>query len=279
MEKLLLSDGHFQKIFSILMIVIVFAALIYFSNLTFRRIQKRRNSIFSKFLHSFLNIVLLFIAIYSILSQFEVTREISTVILQSSTLLIAVATFAAQQALSNVISGFMLSASRPLEIGQKVKILQGGSLIAEGIVKDMTFRHVVIESYDGQSNIVPNSVIDQAVIVNANYVAGTGNFLEFEVAYDSDFDKVRKVIRHALETEPYVTRKDITITTSNLTSNGVIFKFAVWTDTVNENFTACSNLRERIVQDFRKEGIEIPHQTIDLNLHQGFKSDKDACRK
>lgn len=276
MEKLLLSDGHFQKIFSILMIVVVFTVLIYFSNVTFRRIQKRRNSIFSKFLHSFLNIVLLFIAIYSILSQFEVTREISTVILQSSTLLIAVATFAAQQALSNVISGFMLSASRPLEIGQKVKILQGGNLIAEGIVKDMTFRHVVIESYDGQSNIVPNSVIDQAVIVNANYVAGTGNFLEFEVAYDSDFDKVRKVIRHALENEPYVTRKDITITASSLTSNGVIFKFAVWTDTVNENFTACSNLRERIVEDFRKEGIEIPYQTIDLNLHQGFKSDKDG---
>lgn len=276
MEKLLLSDGHFQKVFSILVIVVVFTVLIYFSNVTFRRIQKRRNSIFSKFLHSFLNIVLLFIAIYSILSQFEVTREISTVILQSSTLLVAVATFAAQQALGNVISGFMLSASRPLEIGQKVKILQGGNLIAEGIVKDMTFRHVVIESYDGQSNIVPNSVIDQAVIVNANYVAGTGNFLEFEVAYDSDFDKVRKVIRHALENEPYVTRKDITITASSLTSNGVIFKFAVWTDTVNENFTACSNLRERIVEDFRKEGIEIPYQTIDLNLHQGFKSDKDG---
>ena len=182
MKEYIMAEGHLDKLITIAIIVVVFAGLISITNRIFRRINRRKNSIFYKFLNSVVYVVLLATSIYSVLSQFDMAREISTVILQSGTLIIAVSTFAAQQALGNVISGFMLSASRPLEIGQKVKLLQGGTQICEGIVKDMTFRHVVIQSYDGQSNIIPNSLVDQAVIVNADYVEGTGNFLEFEVA-------------------------------------------------------------------------------------------------
>ena len=170
MKEYIMAEGHLDKLITIAIIVVVFAGLISITNRIFRRINQRKNSIFYKFLNSVVYVVLLATAIYSVLSQFDMAREISTVIL-----IIAVSTFAAQQALGNVISGFMLSASRPLEIGQKVKLLQGGTQICEGIVKDMTFRHVVIQSYDGQSNILPNSLVDQAVIVNADYVEGTGN--------------------------------------------------------------------------------------------------------
>ena len=161
----------------------------------------------------------------------------------------------------------MLSASRPLEIGQKVKLLQGGTQICEGIVKDMTFRHVVIQSYDGQSNIIPNSLVDQAVIVNADYVEGTGNFLEFEVAYESDFYLVRSLIRQALESQPEVSRKDVTIAMSRVSQNGVVFKFTVWTHSVDENFRACSELREKIIKAFNEHHVVIPYQTIDINMH------------
>ena len=262
-----MMNGHFEKLISIAVTIAVFAALVAVANRIFRNINRRKNSIFYKFLSSFVYVVLVGTGIYSVLAQFDLAREISTVILQSGTLIIAVATFAAQQALGNVISGFMLSSSRPIEIGQKVKIMQGGTQICEGIVKDMSFRHVVIESYDGQSNILPNSLVDQAVIVNANYTEGTGNFLEFEVAYDSDFDLVRTLIRQALEEQPEVTRKDVNILMNRVSANGVVFKFTVWTKTVDENFRACSELREKIVKLFGEHGIEIPYQTLDVNMH------------
>lgn len=265
MKEFLLTGGYVDKLIAIVIIAVVFALLIAAVNRIFRKISQRKNSIFYKFLHSVIYIMLLASAVYSVLSQFDMAREISTVILQSGTLIIALVTFAAQQALGNVISGFMLSASRPLEIGQKVKLVQGSSLICEGIVKDMTFRHVVIESYDGQSNIIPNSLVDQSVIVNANFVEGTGNFLEFEVAYDSDFDKVRAIMRQALQEQPEVIRKDVNIMMNRVSQNGVVFKFTVWTDTVDENFKACSELREKIVSAFLANGIVIPYQTIDLH--------------
>ena len=265
MKEYIMAEGHLDKLITIAIIVVVFAGLISITNRIFRRINRRKNSIFYKFLNSVVYVVLLATAIYSVLSQFDMAREISTVILQSGTLIIAVSTFAAQQALGNVISGFMLSASRPLEIGQKVKLLQGGTQICEGIVK--TFRHVVIQSYDGQSNILPNSLVDQAVIVNADYVEGTGNFLEFEVAYESDFDLVRSLIRQALESQPEVSRKDVTIAMSRVSQNGVVFKFTVWTHSVDENFRACSELREKIIKAFNEHHVVIPYQTIDVNMH------------
>lgn len=267
MKEYIMAEGHLDKLITIAIIVAVFAGLISITNRIFRRINRRKNSIFYKFLNSVVYVVLLATAIYSVLSQFDMAREISTVILQSGTLIIAVSTFAAQQALGNVISGFMLSASRPLEIGQKVKLLQGGTQICEGIVKDMTFRHVVIQSYDGQSNIIPNSLVDQAVIVNADYVEGTGNFLEFEVAYESDFDLVRSLIRQALESQPEVSRKDVNIMMNRISPNGVVFKFTVWTNSVDENFRACSELREKIIKSFNEHHVIIPYQTIDLYTH------------
>jgi small-conductance mechanosensitive channel len=267
MKEYIMAEGHLDKLITIAIIVVVFAGLISITNRIFRRINRRKNSIFYKFLNSVVYVVLLATAIYSVLSQFDMAREISTVILQSGTLIIAVSTFAAQQALGNVISGFMLSASRPLEIGQKVKLLQGGTQICEGIVKDMTFRHVVIQSYDGQSNIIPNSLVDQAVIVNADYVEGTGNFLEFEVAYESDFDLVRSLIRQALESQPEVSRKDVNIMMNRISPNGVVFKFTVWTNSVDENFRACSELREKIIKAFNEHHVIIPYQTIDLYTH------------
>ena len=267
MKEYIMAEGHLDKLITIAIIVVVFAGLISITNRIFRRINRRKNSIFYKFLNSVVYVVLLATAIYSVLSQFDMAREISTVILQSGTLIIAVSTFAAQQALGNVISGFMLSASRPLEIGQKVKLLQGGTQICEGIVKDMTFRHVVIQSYDGQSNIIPNSLVDQAVIVNADYVEGTGNFLEFEVAYESDFDLVRSLIRQALESQPEVSRKDVNIMMNRISPNGVVFKFTGWTNSVDENFRACSELREKIIKSFNEHHVIIPYQTIDLYTH------------
>lgn len=249
------------KLIAIGSIVVIFGILLYLVNLSFTKVLHRRSSIVMKFAHSATNIALVLIAAYAILSQFDMAREISSTILKSGTLLIAVLTFAAQQALGNIISGFIISASHPLDLGQKVKLLSGGSVIAEGIVKDMSVRHVVIEQYDGQSCIVPNSVVDQAVIVNVNYIDDVGNFLSVEVAYDTDLQLARSLIRSVLEEEPLCIKKDVAILTSQISANGLVLKFNLWTKCLDDSFIASSNVRENIVKRFIENGIEIPYQT------------------
>ena len=217
-----------------------------------------------KFLHSTVNFIIIVIGVYAVFNQISLTKELSTTLLQSSTLIIAILTFAAQQTLGNIIAGFSLSFTHPVEIGHKVRIVSGGSVIAEGVIKDITIRHVVIQQYDGQTCIVPNSLVDSSVIVNTNYLDRVGNFLEFQVAYDTDLDKAKEIIHELLAKEKAVLNKDVKIYTSRVTDNGLMLKFTVWTPTIDESYITCSNLRESIVQEFLKQGIVIPYQTITI---------------
>jgi len=231
-------------------------------------ISRSRAKLPLKFAKSLVNVVIIVTCVYTILLQFEITKEVGSALIQSGTLFIAIATFAAQKALANVIAGFSLSAAKPCDIGQKIKVMDGSTVIAEGIVTDMTMRHIVITQYDGQSCIIPNAIVDESVIINTNYEENVGNFMEFEIGYDADIDRAREVILGICRDEPLLIDVDkIKVMVSRLTANGIVLKFTAKTKTLNENFEVCSNLRKRIVEAFREEGITIPYNTVDVNLY------------
>ena len=239
----------------------------------FRSLNKKtqKQSLYYKFLQSILTAGIMIIGIYSALGSFEIAKEISTTILQSSALLIAVATFAAQQTLGNVISGFSISSSKPCEIGQKIQIKDGGTVIAEGFVRDMTVRHVVIEQVDGQRCIVPNSVVDRSVIINMSDPDRVATFVEVEVDYGTDVEKAKKIILDILKSEPLVVDADKTsVLVSTLTANGMLLRFAVYTKDITESYQACSNVRQRIVTEFDKAEILIPYQTITIDAQDAI---------
>jgi len=264
-----LTDQSFfaanREIITAVILLLIMFILVMIVNHVFRQVYKHKSSLPLRFLNSILNVLICVVCIYSALSQFDITRDVSRTLLQSSTLIIAILTFAAQKALSNVIAGFSISASHPCEIGHKIKLLDGSSVIAEGTVTDMTIRHVVIAQYDGQSCIVPNSLVDNCVIVNTNYSSPVGNILEIEVAYDTDVELAKSIIQEVCMAEPLLIRKDeLKITVSSLTSNGMILKFIVWTTLLDDNFTACSNIRGNLVKAFAQKGITIPYQVVDI---------------
>lgn len=239
----------------------------------FRGLNKRtqKQSLYNKFFQSILTAGITIIGVYSALGSFEIAKEISTTVLQSSALLIAVATFAAQQTLGNVISGFSLSSSKPCDIGQKIQIKNGGTVIAEGIVRDMTVRHVVIEQADGQTCIIPNSVVDSSVIINMSNPDTVATFVQVEVDYATDIEKARKIITEILKTEPLVVEAEkTTVLVSDLTANGMLLKFAVYTRDIMESYLACSNVRQRIVSEFDKAEILIPYNTVTIDAQDAI---------
>ncbi len=160
-------------------------------NLIFRVLSKKHHSVHLHFLKSATNLLVAIVVVYCLSQQFEVTRDISKVLLQSGSLVVAIATFAAQQALSNVISGFSLSMSKPYNVEEKIRVTQGGTVVAEGIVKDITIRHTVIRQFNGECCIVPNSIMDSSVITNTNFNGNVGNFLEVEISYNSARDLIQ----------------------------------------------------------------------------------------
>ncbi len=234
-------------------------------NLIFRIMSKKHNSVHLRFAKSIINVLVVIVMFYILVQQFDVTKDIGKELLESGTLIVAIATFAAQQALSNVISGFSLSMSNPYNVDEKIKVVQNGHIIAEGIVKDITIRHTIIRQYNGETCIVPNSVMDSAVITNTNYTENIGNFMEIEISYHSDIELAIKILRETCaQHELTLNTEENKIFIKGYTFNGVILKTTIWTENLDDSFQACSDIRGKLVKEFKKNGIEIPHQTVTI---------------
>lgn len=236
------------------------------ANIIFKLIGKKKQAVHVRFFKSLVNVLIMIVTLYALAQQFEVTKDLSTTLLQSGSLIIAIATFAAQHALSNVVSGFSLSFSKPYNVEDKVRVVQGGNVIAEGIVKDITLRHTIIRQYNGESCIVPNSVMDSSVITNSNFTDTIGNFLEIEISYESDAEAAIAVMKKiCADHKLTLNTMENKVFVKGYSANGIVLKTTIWTNTLDENFQACSDIRKELVTEFAKAGIHIPYQTV--NIH------------
>lgn len=249
--------------------------------LVFLLMERKNKSVHLRFTKSAVNVIFSVVLFYTLLQQFEVTRDISKVLLQSGSLMIAIATFAAQQALANVISGISLSMSRPYNVDEKIRVLQGSSVIAEGYVKDITIRHTIIRQFNGECCIVPNSVMDSAVITNTNFIENVGNFVEIEIGYDADIDKAMRIMQQiCINNEQTLNTEENKVFIKSYTSNGIILKTTIWTQNLDDSFQACSDIRAELVKGFRENGITIPYQTVTVCREPedtGSSSDQDSA--
>ena len=238
-------------------------------SLIFRMISRRNKGVHLRYAKSAINVTIIVVGVYSLAQQFDITKDISKVLLQSGSLIVAIATFAAQQALGNIISGFSLSMSKPYEVEDKIKVVQGGGIIADGIVQDITIRHTIIRQFNGESCIVPNSVMDASVITNTNYTENIGNFMEIEIGYSADIDRAMDIMQKiCINHELTLNTESNKVFIKGYTQNGMILKTTVWTGNLDDSFRACSDIRAELVKEFLKNDIEIPYQTVTIYNEQ-----------
>ena len=238
-------------------------------SLIFRMISRRNKGVHLRYAKSAINVTIIVVGVYSLAQQFDITKDISKVLLQSGSLIVAIATFAAQQALGNIISGFSLSMSKPYEVEDKIKVVQGGGIIAEGIVQDITIRHTIIRQFNGESCIVPNSVMDASAITNTNYTENIGNFMEIEIGYSADIDRAMDIMQKiCINHELTLNTESNKVFIKGYTQNGMILKTTVWTGNLDDSFRACSDIRAELVKEFLKNDIEIPYQTVTIYNEQ-----------
>lgn len=251
-------------IFIIVYIVITFIITLIIRKI-FKRINKLNPSTTVYFLGSFLQILVIILATFILLSLFEKTKDISKAILQSSSLIIAILTFSAQQVLGNVISGVILTFSKPYNIDEKIRVVSNGNIICEGVVRKMTIRHTEIVANNGQVSIVPNSVLDSSIIVNSNTINNIGNYFEVEVSYESNIEKAQNLLITLIKDIPEIINKDeVKVLVSRFEASGVVLKTTIWTKTLDDNFKVCSDLRKLILTNFPIQGIDIPYKTVTI---------------
>ena len=251
-----------------LAITIAFFVLIFIIvRISFKKLLQKNNQVHTRFFKSIVEVAILTVGLYFCLAEIDVIKNLGTTLLQSSALILAIATFAAQKVLANLISGISLSVIRPFNIGDKIIVSSGGSILSEGIVTDINIRHTIIQKFDGRCDIIPNGVIDECVITNSDTLENIGSFLEVEISYESDADKACEILERIVYENPLTlnTPESTHVLVRGFETNGVALKVLVTTANLNDSFTGCSNIRKEILKQFRENNIVIPYTTITID--------------
>ena len=166
----------------------------------FRRIQRRKKDFNTQFGEKIIRFVVVFLAVMWFVMSNDYTRSFGQSLFQSTTILAAIAGFAAQSVLADLICGIIISTTKPFDIGDRIELENG----VAGIVKDMTLRHVVLSGLDTQIYIVPNSKMNSQRVKNMSYHTKTRSVdFRFCVSYASDPGFACQVVRQAIMDSPY----------------------------------------------------------------------------
>ena len=221
---------------------------------------------------------------YAILDLFTPFQTVLKTILAGSGVLAVVIGLAAQEAAGNFINGMMILIFQPFRIGDLIKINEGELL---GTVSDITLRHTIIKTMENTKIIIPNSVIDKAVLENITAVGNQkGNFLELEISYESDLQKAMAIIAEEIKQHPnymdirspqQIKQGDPEVVTRlvEFGENGMRLKTTVYSKNNAQGYAMLSDIRIAIKQRFDKEGIEIPYPHRSISI----KAEKMAAMK
>lgn len=201
-------------------------------------------------------------AVYSLPSL----RTIANSLLAGAGILAVAVGFASQHALSNIISGVFIVIFKPFGVNDRLRFQNG----LQGVVEDITLRHVVIRDFENRRILIPNSVISEEIIINADFGDDSiCKFLEIDISYDSDIDRARAImqeeaLRHPLKIDGRTPeqieagRPEIPVRVIALGEYYVRMRAYVWARNNAEAFELGCDLLESIKKRFDREGIEIP---------------------
>ncbi|MCO6476147.1 MAG: mechanosensitive ion channel family protein [Phaeodactylibacter sp.] len=201
-------------------------------------------------------------AVYSLPSL----RTVANSLLAGAGILAVAVGFASQHALSNIISGIFIVIFKPFGVNDRLRFQNG----LQGIVEDITLRHVVIRDFENRRILIPNSVISEEIIINADFGDDTiCKFVEIDISYDSDIDLARAIIleealRHPLKIDGRTPeqieagRPEILVRVIALGEYYVRLRAYVWARNNADAFELGCDLMESIKKRFDREGIEIP---------------------
>ena len=253
---------------AIILLGISIIGYVAFMQILFKLAFKVKQSLTIKFILKLVTYAGVFIILLGFLNHYDLTKNAGKTLFQSSAVIVAIFTFSAQKFLGNVISGIALTFQKPFELNEKVQLKStSGNIVAEGYVMDITIRHTSIKQVDGKVCLIPNSVIDELVVINSNTLENNGYPFYMVCSFDSDVDLAIEIMQKEIEDNKRTFKTDdITnkVLCSEITDDGFKLQAIIWTNSITDNFKACSELRISIFKAWRDAGIDIPYKTITL---------------
>lgn len=209
------------------------------------------------------NILIYTITSIGVLSQFDAFNGIMSTLLASGGIFAVVIGLAAQETMSNFISGMMINTFKPFKIGDLIKVNNGEYM---GTVQDISLRHTIILTFENTKVVIPNNVMNTATLENISVDSYKTNFLDLHISYDSDIQKAMSIIEEEVKKHKnYITiqkkKKEEPVITRvvDFEHSSIHLKTTIYSKDHSIGYAMLSDLRIAIKQRFETEGIVIPY--------------------
>ena len=167
---------------------------------------------------------------------------------------------ALQDSLKNVASGLTILIAKPFTVGD---YLETNGL--QGTVTRIDIASTHLLTIDNKEVIIPNSSISTSSIVNYTSQDKRGVFLSYNVAYDSDIDKVKNVVTEVIGKNKTIFKEPAPyIAVGKHEENGIEIVVRVWCKT-SDYWNVYFYMQENIKKSFDKNKIVIPFKQVDVH--------------
>lgn len=228
-------------------------------------IERGKEFTLLKLITYFIYVVAFIVAVESI------GADLSSLLLASAALLVGVG-LGLQFIFADIVSGFILLFEGTFKVGDVIELnssgpnSSGASLVAR--VDRIDVRTSKVVTRDGNYIIIPNSTLTRDNIVNWSHSHEVTRFrIGVGVAYGSDTKKVRQILKDCASSHPEVDHnRPIIVRFSDFGDSSLDFELFFWAAQTWTIETVKSDIRFKIDQRFRDEGVQIPFPQRDLHI-------------
>ncbi|QXP62357.1 mechanosensitive ion channel family protein [Polaribacter sp. HaHaR_3_91] len=157
--------------------------------------------------------------------------------------------------LGHIASGIMLLIFKPFKVGDLIKT--NGAF---GFVKEISVFVTVIETFQNETEIIPNSTITSNKITNLTKIGNLRIDMPFAIRYGSDIEKAKQIVLDVLLKDNYVLQEGASaprVAVNNLGQNSVELLALPYANCENY-WDVFWDTRQRIVEALGNAGYEAP---------------------
>jgi small-conductance mechanosensitive channel len=175
------------------------------------------------------------------------------------------ALIAAQDTLSNVISGIMIMLDQPFRVGDRIEIQHLGTW---GDVVDIGLRSTRIRTRDNRLVIVPNNIISTDQVVNYTYPDPRYRIqIELGIGYGQDIEQVRQILVDTVrQVEGVLLEKPVDALYVYMAESAMIFRVRWWIHSYVDTRRMFDRVNTALQVALDQAGIKTPFNTLDINI-------------